>query len=175
LIFKLRRCEVNKLKKSLSFALSLYMIFFQLGVISQAQTEEEGSIQNRNPASQYYLERGTESKLMIKVNVWGAVEKPGSQYVPDGSDLISVLSAAGGPIEGAKLSQIRLVRNFDGEKRNMIINVKKCLKKGEPGELPEIKPGDTIVVPKSRVSFGKFITVIYNVAVIASVVKLMSN
>ena len=166
---------MNRLKKSLSFALVIYMIFFQLGVIPQAQTEEEGIIPNRSPASQYYLERGTESKLRIKVNVWGAVERPGSQYVPDGSDLISVLSAAGGPIEGAKLSQVRLVRNFDGEKRNMIIDVKRCLKKGEPGELPEIKPGDTIVVPKSKVSFGKFITVFYNIAVIASVVKLMTD
>jgi hypothetical protein len=43
------------------------------------------------------------------------------------------------------------------------------------GKVPEIKPGDTVIVPKSRASFGKFITVIYNVAVIASVVKLMTD
>lgn len=166
---------MNQIKKWFSLAIASNLLFFQLAGIPQAQTEETNSEQNSNAASQYYLERGTESKLMIKVNVWGAVEKPGSQYVPDGSDLISVLSAAGGPIQGAKLSQVRLVRNFDGEKRNMMVDVNRCLKKGDPGQLPKIKPGDTIIVPKSKASFGKFITVIYNIAVIASVVKLMTD
>ncbi len=166
---------MKMIKCILWLGLSLYLALFEMGQISLAQSEEDSSYQGYQAASQYYLERGTESKLMMKVNVWGAVQKPGSQYVPDGTDLISVLSAAGGPIEGAKLSKVRLVRNFDGEKHNVVINVNQCLKKGEVELLPEIKPGDTIIVPKSKVSLGKFISVIYNVAVIASVVKLMTD
>lgn len=162
-------------KSILSLCLSLYLIFFHMGGISLAQNEDDSSYQGYPTASQYYLERGTESKLMMKVNVWGAVQQPGSQYVPDGTDLISVLSAAGGPIEGAKLSKVRLVRNFDGEKHNMVINVNRCLKKGELELLPELKPGDTVIVPKSKVSFGKFINVVYHIAVIASVVTLMTD
>jgi hypothetical protein len=163
-------------KSILSLGLSLYLIFFELGGFSLAQSEDDSSYQGYQTASQYYLERGgTESKLMMKVNVWGAVQKPGSQYVPDGTDLISVLSAAGGPIEGAKLSKVRLVRNFDGEKHNVVINISRCLKKGEIELLPEIKPGDTIIVPKSKISFGKFINVVYHIAVIASVVTLMTD
>ena len=165
-----------RMRKSVVSAwLILYLISFEFSVISLAQNEDEPPSQNYQTASQYYLERGTESKLMMKVNVWGAVQKPGSQYVPDGTDLVSVLSAAGGPIEGAKLSKVRLVRNFDGEKRNEVINLSRCLKKGEITLLPEIKPGDTIIVPKSKVSFGKFINVFYHIAVIASVVKLMTD
>ena len=165
-----------RMRKTIFLAgLILYLIFFQIGGISTAQSEDDSSYPGYPTASQYYLERGTESKLMIKVNVWGAVQKPGSQYVPDGIDLISVLSAAGGPIEGAKLSKVRLVRNFDGEKLNEVINVSRCLKKGEVALLPEIKPGDTIIVPKSKVSFGKFVSVIYHIAVIASVVTLMTD
>jgi len=162
-------------KSILWLGLSLYLVFFEMGEISLAQREDDSSYQGYQTASQYYLERGTESKLMMKVNVWGAVQKPGSQYVPDGTDLISVLSAAGGPIEGAKLSKVRLARNFDGEKHNLVINVSRCLKRGEVELLPEIRPGDTIIVPKSKVSLGKFISVIYNVAVIASVVTLMTD
>ncbi len=162
-------------KRIFSVGLILYLIFFQIGGISAAESEDDSSYQGYKSASQYYLERGTESKLMMKVNVWGAVQKPGSQYVPDGTDLISVLSAAGGPIEGAKLSRVRLVRNFDGEKHNTIINVSRILKKGELDLLPEIKPGDTIIVPRSKVSFGKFISLVYHVAVIASVVTLMTD
>ncbi len=162
-------------KSILLLGLSVCLIFFEIGGISLAQSEDDSSYQGYQTASQYYLERGMENKLMVKVNVWGAVQKPGSQYVPDGTDLISVISAAGGPTEGAKLSKVRLVRNFDGEKHNQVINVSRCLKKGELELLPEIKPGDTIIVPKSKVSFGKFINVIYHIAVIASVVTLMTD
>ncbi|MCJ7578313.1 MAG: SLBB domain-containing protein [candidate division Zixibacteria bacterium] len=166
---------MKRVKSFFSMGLTFYMMFFQLAGISKAQSQADSTSQRYKVASQYYLEKGMENKLMMSVNVWGAVEKPGAQYVPDGSDLISVLSAAGGPVAGAKLSQVRLVRNFDGEKFNLVIDVNRCLKKGEMGKVPEIKPGDTVIVPKSRASFGKFITVIYNAAVIASVVKLMTD
>ena len=166
---------MNRIRKWSSLVLALYLVFFQLGGISQAQTKEASTIQNRNPAAQYYLERGTENKLMMRVNVWGAVANPGSQYVPDQTDLIGLLSAAGGPLENAKLSKVRLIRSFNGEKKNVVINVGKCLKKNEVDKIPEIKPGDTVIVPKKGPSFGKFISFIYNVAVIASVVKLMTD
>ncbi len=166
---------MRRISGILSLGLSLYLIFFEMGAISLAQSENNSSYQNYQTASQYYLERGTENQLMIKVNVWGAVAKPGSQYVPDQTDLIGLLSAAGGPLENAKLSKVRLIRSFNGEKKNMVINVGKCLKKNDVNKIPEIKPGDTVIVPKKGPSFGKFISFIYNVAVIASVVKLMTD
>lgn len=150
-------------------------MLFQPGGIPQAQTEEASTVLDRNPASQYYLERGTENKLMMKVNVWGAVASPGAQYVPDQTDLIGLLSAAGGPLENAKLSKVRLIRSYNGERKNMVINVGKCLKKTDTDRIPEVKPGDTVIVPKKGPSFGKFVTILYNVAVIASVVKLMTD
>jgi hypothetical protein len=166
---------MSSTKSILAVGLVVYLTFFQIVAVSPAQGEDDSDNQSLQTASQYYLERGTENKLMMKVNVWGAVQEPGSQYVPDGTDLIGVLSAAGGPADGAKLSKVRLVRNFNGEKQNTIIDLSRCLKKGEVGALPEMKPGDTIIIPKSRVSFGKFIGVVYHVAVIASVVKLMTD
>jgi polysaccharide export outer membrane protein len=166
---------LNRIRKSSSLVLALYLVLFQLGGFPQAQTEEAATEQNRNPASQYYLERGTENKLMMKVNVWGAVANPGAQYVPDQTNLIGLLSVAGGPLENAKLSEVRLIRSFNGEQKNIVINVGKCLKKNEVEKIPEIKPGDTVIVPKKGPSLGKFINFIYNVAVIASVVKLMTD
>ncbi len=166
---------MNRIRKTSSLFLALYLGFLHLGGIAEAQTEEATVIQNHNPAAQYYLERGTENKLMMKVNVWGAVANPGSQYVPDQTDLIGLLSAAGGPLENAKLSKVRLVRSFNGEKENMVVDVSKCLRKNEVTKIPEIKPGDTVIVPKKGPSFGKFIGFLYNVAVITSVVKLMTD
>ncbi len=166
---------MNAARRILSLLLITHLFLLQAAGVFSAQAPDDPGHDEFKSASQYYLERGTESKLMMKVNVWGAVKEPGSQYVPDGTDLISVLSAAGGPADGAKLSKVRLVRSFDGEKQNLVINVSRCLKKGETDDLPQIKPGDTVIVPKSKVSFGKFLGVIYNVAVIASVITLMTD
>ncbi len=166
---------MNAARKMLSLSLITCLFLFQVAGVPSARAEDDPDHDEFKSASQYYLERGAESKLMMKVNVWGAVKEPGSQYVPDGTDLISVLSAAGGPVDGAKLSKVRLVRNFNGEKHHLVIDVNRCLKKGETESLPAIKPGDTVIVPKSKVSFGKFLGVIYNVAVITSVVKLMTD
>lgn len=166
---------MNSAKRMLFLLLITPVLLIPAAGVPSAQAEDDPGHDEFKSASQYYLERGTESKLMMKVNVWGAVKEPGSQYVPDGTDLISVLSAAGGPADGAKLSKVRLVRSFDGEKQNLVINLNRCLKRGETGNLPDIKPGDTVIVPKSKVSFGKFLGVIYNVAVIASVITLMTD
>jgi hypothetical protein len=166
---------MKMVRRMLSIGSFACLLFFVMAGVPPVQSQDESSNRDLQTASQYYLERGTESKLMMNVNVWGAVQKPGSQYVPDGTDLISVLSAAGGPIEGAKLSKVRLVRSFNGDKQNVVINLNRCLKKGEIESLPEIKPGDTIIVPKSKASLGKFLGIIYNVAVITSVVVLMTD
>jgi hypothetical protein len=159
----------------LSLCLIVCLLFLEMTIICPAQSKDQAQREEMKSASQYYLERGTESKMMMKVNVWGAVKQPGSQYVPDGTDLIGVLSAAGGPADGAKLSKVRLVRNFNGDKHHQVINVSRFLKKGSLQNLPDLKPGDTVIVPKSGISFGKFLGVIYNVAVVASVVKLMTD
>ncbi len=166
---------MRSIKKWSSPLLVLYLVFFQLGGVVQAQADEAIAEPNRNPANQYYLKTGTENQLLMRVNVWGAVANPGSQYVPDQTDLIGLLSAAGGPLENAKLSKVKLIRNFNGERKNTVINVGRCLKKDEIDRIPEIKPGDTVIVPKKGPSLGKFINILYNVAVIASVVHLMTD
>jgi len=56
----------------------------------------------------YYLALGPDNGISMKVNVWGEVANPGSQYVPDQIDLIGLLSAAGGPLESAKHKKIEI-------------------------------------------------------------------
>ena len=41
--------------------------------------------------------------LAIKVHIWGQVHRPGRYLVPDGTDLVGLISFAGGPTSGAKL------------------------------------------------------------------------
>lgn len=102
-------------------------------------------------AAQYFL--GTDDQLLIKVNIWGFVAKPGQYLVPSGTDLISLISFAGGPRDGAKLSNIKLIRStVSKEKKQRVIriDVKKYLKKGDVSIIPQLQPGDTIIISGSK-------------------------
>ena len=54
--------------------------------------------------AQYFPE--TNDQLLIKVNIWGFVAKYDQYLVPSDIDLISF---AGGAIDGAKLSKIKII------------------------------------------------------------------
>ena len=99
----------------------------------------------RNRAAQYYL--GTEDELLVPVNIWGFVSKPGQYMVPNNTDLISLLSFAGGPVDGAKISKILVVRSNPKLGNTVFkVNVKKYLETGDERLIPVLKPGDNIIV-----------------------------
>lgn len=119
------------------------MVFLHPGasLLGQQKTELPGQ---RN-AAVYYL--GTDDQLLIPVNVWGFVPRPGQYYVPNKTDLISLLSYAGGPTEDAKVSNIKIVRTDPQAGRMVIpVDVKKYLNTADERLIPQLKPGDTVIV-----------------------------
>jgi len=115
-----------------------------LGLFAQTQ----GSFVPTSNASAYTFEgtRSNEATLKINTYIWGQVYKPGLYIVPDYTDLLTLLSLAGGPKEDAKLTKIRIVRpTVDGE-RIIWINMKKYLESGDEKMIPVMQPGDTVIV-----------------------------
>jgi len=129
----------NKPNRCILLTLVILLLFGGLQLYSQ----ESGGISSR--ASQYYL--GSEDELLIPVNVWGFVQKPGQYMVPSNTDLVSLLSYAGGPAEDANISNIRIIRN-DPRRGNDVwkVNVKRFIETGDERLIPSLKPGDTILV-----------------------------
>lgn len=125
--------------KSLVFVV---VLLFLIPIALFAQTSQGFS---SGFASQYKL--GSEDELLVPINIWGFVLKPGQYMVPNNTDLVSLLSYAGGPNESAKISNIRIVRSdpHNGDKVYNI-NVKKYLDTADSRLIPTLKPGDTIVV-----------------------------
>lgn len=122
-------------------------------LLALAQTPyTEGQVLQRNPViqtvgegNQYYL--GQANELLIRVNVWGRVLRPGQYFVPATTDLITLLSAAGGPESRSRLSDVRVVRAKGGEEAEVIeVNVRRFLKTGDKRLIPDLKPEDTVVV-----------------------------
>lgn len=140
--------------------------FFNLSILlcgliffcdASAQDNENSVLMNQ--ASQYYL--GDKDEILMNVNVWGYVKRPGQYVVPRHTDLISLLSFAGGPIEGAKLNKVMIVRaghlmeetnGTNGQKDKvpiLTVDVKSHLKKGEISKIPILKANDTVVVSQT--------------------------
>ena len=165
---------MKRVKKLISLSLIIYLAFFQGLTLTWAQ-EEKNKETPRNTGLNYYLAPGTDNQLLIRVNIWGEVLKPGIVEVPDNTDLLSLISMAGGPTENAKLSKVKIVRNFS-QNKTIIVNVKDCIRNGKAAKIPLIKPGDTVIVPRNSFhTVSKYITFVYNLAVIASVIKLFTQ
>ena len=125
--------------------------------------------------AQYYL--GTDDQLLIKVNIWGFVAKPGQYLVPNDTDLISLVSFAGGPRDGAKLSRIKLIRDQkseDASNKILEIDVQKYIEHGNESIIPKLKPGDTIIISGSVwYHIGNYLTFVTKIATLVQIYWLV--
>jgi len=93
--------------------------------------------------------------ILMNVNVWGHVNKPGRHVVYDGIDLATLLSTVGGPKSGANMKKIRLFREIEDENKKLIyeINLEKFLKTGNREDFIKVMPNDTFVVPQTVTNY----------------------
>ncbi len=157
-----------------------YLLFFAGLSDALAQISQDTSTGSYHNLSGYYLSqdvnKSLEGQLLMRVNVWGEVTKPGTYEVPDQTDLVSLISTAGGPTESAKLNKVKLVRNHYQKKEIFKINLKKYMEDGSYNNIPKVFPGDTVVIPKSGFfRLAKYMSFLYNVAVIAATVKIYTD
>jgi hypothetical protein len=181
--------------------LTALSLFFP--ALVSAQDEGDQTELSRPRAAQYYL--GEQDELLIKVNIWGLVRRPGQYMVPKDTDLISLISFAGGPLDQARMKKVKIIRSSPpaatsngatiGANANemmlaspasrrgaafnapstpaeqvMEVNVKKYLETGQQSLIPELLPGDTIVVSGGTLQFfGKALDFVSKFAVIAQV------
>lgn len=122
----------------------MLLMIISLGLTAQNQT----TFMPTNNASAYTYEgsQSSASKLKINTYIWGQVSNPGLYIVPDDTDLLTLLSLAGGPSEDAKLTKIRIVRPTENGERVIWINMKKYLETGDEKMIPILQPGDTVIV-----------------------------
>ena len=140
--------------------------FDQLPAFSQQQ--QTSSFSDR-PA-QYIL--GSDDILLVNVNLWGHVQRPGIYSIPSAYTLIDLISSAGGPSKTARLSDVRIVRK---NQEVIEVDIEQFLKTGKVELLPLLQPGDTIIVSGSVqdiftrvVAIFRDLAIIFNVLVLAN-------
>ncbi len=159
------------MKKGIIIIISLFM----LSGLLLAQTSSYPPAPSPSAYS-YSGTMGDVEQLRIYTYIWGQVKKPGLYIVPDNTDLLALLSLAGGPTEQAKLSKIRIVRPTNEGKKIIWVNLKEYLDTGNQELIPVLQPGDTIIVSGTIFyAFSKTADFLSKVAAVLGVYNLFIN
>ena len=165
-------------------------IFLTFPIFAQENLEQRSQV----PKENYLI--GEEKNLEIIVHIWGEIRQPGEKRVPDGTNILELISKAGGPTEFSNLSKVTLFSTqkshlSHGEKAALDnshdkfilkdldelnqtgkaeININKYLDKGKAQYLPRLMPGDVVHVKRNVwYKWQTFIRVASQVAIIAQV------
>ena len=114
---------------------------------------------------------GADEHLMITVHIWGEVRSPGEKQVRDITNLLELISKAGGPTEYADLKKVELTRTHKRSSRFLIIDLREYLHaESYEGSLPVLQPGDIVKVPRNRwYVWRTLVRVASEVAIVANV------
>ena len=113
---------------------------------------------------------GSHAQLLVEVHIWGEVQAPGEYRVLAGTNIIELLSKAGGPTEYANLGKVKLTHAIKEPERSITVNLKDYLEKENFKPLPILQKGDVVRVPRNIWHrWRTFIRVVADVAIIANV------
>ncbi|MBC8214071.1 MAG: hypothetical protein H8E71_05475 [Candidatus Marinimicrobia bacterium] len=138
---------MNSLKR-----LFLLFVLTSISIGTICFSQDITSFPDKPQSSSYIIPE--DPSLHLPVNIWGHVKKPGQFLIPYTSnvDLVSLLSLAGGPLPGAKLNKILLVRERYQDDNSQIvyeIDLREFLETGDRTTVPLIEPNDTILIEQS--------------------------
>lgn len=118
----------------------------------------------------YGTTRPGDEELLVPVSVWGEVQRPGAYNVPDGTNLVGLLSYAGGPTVYANLGQVKLTRPGGAP---AVVSVETYLVTGATASVPVLQPGDTVYVSRNaRYGWKSVVEVFSQLAIVAGTVLL---
>ena len=98
-----------------------------------------------------------------KVKVIGAVNKPRFFDLTEKLNLFEIIYLAGGPAERGDLSKVRRFSQVNGKNVEEVINVQSYLDKGEMDNIPQVAPGDIIIVYARWYDWRTILNVLSNV------------
>ncbi|MBI4722223.1 MAG: SLBB domain-containing protein [Candidatus Stahlbacteria bacterium] len=159
---------------SSQFKIGILIIFLSCSSLYGQEVNESSPIlMPQSIGSPYDVYLGADKGLQINVQIWGEVLRPGMYSVPKTTDVIGLVSFAGGPTESANISKIKLVRN-NPQPEVFDINLKSYTKTGKTELIPILKPGDTVIVPENMWhKFSKAMQTFSQIAIIANVYYLL--
>ena len=132
----------------------LIIVLFLGSIYAQDQTELSPAFSDYQISSERYL-TDENGNIMMYINIWGHVAKPGHVMVYEGIDMASLLSYVGGPIKGADLKNVKLFREVPDKDGRIAYNLdfNNFIERGDRSDFIELKPNDTIIFPQTNFNY----------------------
>ena len=94
-----------------------------------------------------FINSNKQNRLLIEVNMLSGVGKKGIHQVPDNTNLVEMVSLAGGPEEKADLSEVHVKRKMGGGFKTLGYDLERLVEKpGQP--YPVLEDGDVIMIER---------------------------
>ncbi len=159
----------------------------KIKIVQKDQLDEDASFYNfqefltsGNLALLPKIQEGDKIIVLAKsqrtqIKVLGAVKSPGYFSPPDTTNLFDVLYLAGGPVEDANLSKVRIISSEDGGKADNLIDLKDYIDTGKMKDIPKVYPGDVVVVYRKTFTWSKSLSIVRDVATLVTAFIIISN
>jgi len=140
---------VSAVAQPFSSSSSMPSLFSSSGMTPSPQAQQ-GVPTYAVPQDTYFTD--ALGNILMNVNVWGEVYKPGQVVVKENADIAAVLSLVGGPKDTANLKKVRVNRQQADEngKQTFNVNLKEYYKEGDRSTFVALKPNDTIIIPEDK-------------------------
>jgi hypothetical protein len=133
---------------------TLVAYVFMISPLAQAREKDlvssfellQNEAYNRFSGGSEYLSGQEPGTVMMKVNLWGAVRKPGIHHIPVKTDLIALMSYAGGPDDKAMMDTITIKRQQGNKHTKIKVDLARLIH-GEGVHDLTLQPDDIVVVP----------------------------
>jgi len=147
---------INMSKKTI-----LMVVISISGILTEIAGQEYKTIYNNLNRNNIPLVAGDryltddDGNIRMWVNVWGHVNNPGYYLIYDGTDVITLLTIAGGLKSGANTTNIKIYREFPNEYGEHLIklNLTDFFKNGNRNIFPKILPNDVYFISEKTSSF----------------------
>lgn len=108
---------------------------------------------NDNLSGTEYTSGNQPGTVLMRVNLWGAVHRPGIHNIPVKTDLMTLISYAGGPKDKALLDDVVIKREIGNTRKVIEVDVEDLIT-GTSHHHVELAPNDIVVIPKDQPLLG---------------------
>ena len=132
------------IKNVVTLAVVFSLVFSSVGLRAESLDDKFTQITpTHSPGSGEFVHGTGYGKLLMRVNMYGAIPQQGVHYFPEGTDLMFAISYAGGYTDMTKRNGIKIRRR--NVKEIISVNLEDLIEDGE--KIPKLLDGDVISVP----------------------------
>jgi hypothetical protein len=133
----------------------------EIGKLSgEAQLQQKGTI---------YIDGDQSLDALMAIRLLGAVGKPGIHYVPYDTDLITLISLAGGTTDRAMMNDVSIRRRSKNQNQIVKVNLDTLFENADT-QPPALVANDTILIPQRNPAVSE--NLLQTVALISGIASI---